>query len=139
MAWKVYDYYCHECGTKEERLVKANCIDEEVCESCEGLMDRLPCAPVGWIKDPARTAMQLKKRSHDQTQRCLRKGIPLDDPSSLANVDPEWRNRTRAKNTSRDTINQHRYDHLGWDQKPTAEFHLGGGDDLTDVNLKPKE
>lgn len=120
---RVWDFICKNCGHEQEEFMEGR--HTITCPQCGETMDFAMSAPVFWIDGQDRTANQLRKRSQEHTKRCKEKGIPLDANDTQISSDPVWRNKTRAKNTSRETINQHRNDHLHW-KKKTEELRAKG-------------
>jgi hypothetical protein len=114
--FRLYDFRCtnDECQHVEEKIVENR--TDIPCPICNSPMQVsiVENAPASWINSRERTLAQLKKRSSDHTRRCKEKGIPLDANDTQISSDPVWRNKTRAKNTSRTTIADHANDHIHW-------------------------
>lgn len=107
---KIFDYVCvndlcEAYGQVEERLVKADVVDAQICEDCEDGLHRMPVAPAGWLPSKERTMEQLKTRSLEHSRKCRERGVsPDDDTTNSFNSCAKWRNKHRVKNTSKTTI-----------------------------------
>lgn len=129
---RLFEYMCQKegCGKKFEALVEMSQASSQNCPDC-GAKSKKVISPVkSWVKSTQRTAAQLKQRSLEHTLRAKREGRPLDVNETSISSDPVWRNKLRAKNTSRQTINQNRYRHVEWENKgpdvsPVAPMPVG--------------
>jgi predicted nucleic acid-binding Zn ribbon protein len=112
---KLWDFVCtnSECGYADELLVSKEEEDKIlICPECSSDM----CRSLGGGRlvyfDQEKRRQELKRRSQKHTSDAIKDGRPLTENESNVCSDPVWRNKTRAKNTSSQTIAQHKYDHL---------------------------
>lgn len=107
---KLWDFMC-ECGCVEERLVDEEDYNQQECFRCGAVMWKHLGGRVAFF-DIEKHRSYLRQRSQEHTQQAIKEKRPLNENESGVCSDPVWRNKIRAKNTSRSTIDQHRYDHL---------------------------
>lgn len=115
--FQVWDYEC-VCGNVWEEVVKGADRDAQACPVCGEIASRLPAAPLGLVPSQERTSALLQQRSREHMAWCKKTGThPNDtgDSSNSYNADLAYRNKIRAKNTSRETINQFRNAHKGYE------------------------
>ena len=118
---KIREFYCEneECEVSQARMMWENFIyddqrQDEICLVCEAKAVEHMGSVHGWSKCKERTKEQLKKRSKDHMRWCAAKGIhPNETGYSPGNR--EWVNKTRAKNTSRTTMDHFKYAHKDWE------------------------
>lgn len=120
---KIWDYNCSQCGFSDELLVSNKEKDEQVCPGCGNLLERRISAVLVYVSSPERLNQMMRKRSKDHHERCMKKGIPLDDNNdSTRCTDPVWRNKTRAKCTDPNRIEKFRNIHKEFAKKPKVEI-----------------
>lgn len=114
---KMRDFRCQneECEVDLfEEFVFDDEMEDVCCPECgEGALFCLS-AVSHWETTPERTQAMLKKRSKQHMKDCIDKGIHPND-TGYSPGSPEWRNKTRAKNTSKTTMSQFRYAHKNWE------------------------
>ena len=118
--FQVHDYQCsnEDCKNSFEIIVDAKKKDEQVCDLCGAKAERLLSFGSCYAPSKERTSAMMKKRSQDHNAWCRKKGIhpnETGDSTTSFNADPIYRNKTRAKNTSRQTVERFRNAHKGWE------------------------
>ena len=117
--YKVLNYMCTDesCEYFEaivERTIHKSKVNQQTCD-CGSLLKIVPAATKSWVVSKERTNGQLRERSKDHFAHCRKAGIHPDDTGGGSfDSDPVWRNKTRAKNTSRTTIDQLANAHKKW-------------------------
>jgi len=115
--FQTWDYQCksEDCGHEWEGFVQSQDKDGQTCPECGHEARRLLAPTAGWVCSAERTAAMGKKRSQDHLARCKKTGQSVNDTANnSASNDPVWRNKTRAKNTKRSTMDQFANVHKSW-------------------------
>lgn len=142
MALVIHDFMCSNCGVVVELMIdKSTRDDPRHCPKCHGgdkenpqpTMQRCISATSFWTKDAQRVGDQLRVTAKEHNDKIWRgEADPFENESGICS-DPVWRNKTRAKNTSSDTINKHRHDHVGYSDEPSKPGSLKVGPPPDDV------